>query len=230
MSEFYLVGGAVRDQLLNRPYKDLDYTVVGFDTYRGLVNHLIDEGYNVVHEYEDKYTVRAQSPEGDWNDYVWARRDAEYVDGVLYRVEAGSLYDDLARRDFTVNAMARNCDSGELIDLFQGQYDLERRVIRSVGDPVERFLEDPRRLTRAIRFSVQLGFSIAGETKDAFFNKNVLELFGKPKFTDKIKEELNKALRIDTYATLQLLHQLPMLLEIITDVHDIFFITSNKER
>lgn len=93
------------------------------------------------------------------------------------------LYDDLSRRDFTINAMAINLRTAELIDKFEGQKDLQDRTIRAVGKPEERFKEDPSRILRGIRFAVQLGFKIEKKTIKAM---------------KKIAGEIRKPLKIKT--------------------------------
>ena len=94
--------------------------------------------------------------------------DGEYEDGRHPKevTFTASLEEDLKRRDFTINAMAYN-PSGGLVDLFGGLEDIDRKIIRCVGDPLERFTEDALRIMRAVRFSAQLGFSIEEETRKA---------------------------------------------------------------
>ena len=96
------------------------------------------------------------------------RVDGEYEDGRHPKevTFTACLEEDLKRRDFTINAMAYNPRKG-LVDLFEGQKDLENKVIRCVGDPLERFTEDALRIMRAVRFSAQLGFSLEEETRKA---------------------------------------------------------------
>ena len=95
------------------------------------------------------------------------RVDGEYEDGRHPKevTFTASLEEDLKRRDFTINAMAYNPKKG-LVDLFGGQEDLEKKVIRCVGDPLERFTEDALRIMRAVRFSAQLGFSLEENTRN----------------------------------------------------------------
>ena len=103
----------------------------------------------------------------DWDITTSAK--PEQVKALFHRtVDTGiaCLEEDLKRRDFTINAMAYNPRKG-LVDLFEGQKDLENKVIRCVGDPLERFTEDALRIMRAVRFSAQLGFSLEEETRKA---------------------------------------------------------------
>lgn len=96
------------------------------------------------------------------------RIDGEYEDSRHPKnVEfTSNLGEDLKRRDFTINAMAYNYSQG-IVDMFDGKGDIERKIIRCVGNPEERFTEDALRMLRAVRFSAQLGYEIAEETADA---------------------------------------------------------------
>jgi poly(A) polymerase len=162
----YLVGGPVRDQLLGRPTHDLDFATdaVPDETRRALQA----AGPDAIYAVGEKFgTIGANF--GDTNVEITTFRGETYQPGsrkpeVRYGL---TLEDDLARRDFTINAMARDLTTGAVIDPFGGRRDLEARLIRAVGDPAERFAEDPLRLLRAIRFAAQLGFSIESGTRDA---------------------------------------------------------------
>ena len=169
MPEFYQVGGCVRDEQLGFQSKDIDYVVTGFSSYENLGKFLTSQGYRIVDRYEEKYTYRAQAPNGEWADFVFARKDGKYVNGDMLSCAPGSLDDDLARRDFTINAIAKN-DVGQLYDPHNGLRDLENRVLRCVGDPKLRFTEDPRRLTRGIRFMVKYGLTMEKETLLCYSN------------------------------------------------------------
>ena len=119
-----------------------------------------------VHEFS-----RFQRPDEETGNKSAAFRyrvDGEYEDGRHPKevTFTASLEEDLKRRDFTINAMAYN-PSGGLVDLFGGLEDIDRKIIRCVGDPLERFTEDALRIMRAVRFSAQLGFSIEEETRKA---------------------------------------------------------------
>lgn len=164
--ELYLVGGSVRDMLLGRDLGDLDFTTD-------------------AHPPEVKRLMRAAQPEtiytmGERFGTIGAIFDGRHVEITTYRSEqyqphsrkpqvefGASLEGDLSRRDFTINAMALDIQSGRVVDAFDGERDLQRRLIRAVGRADERFGEDPLRMLRAVRFAVQLGFTIESATAEA---------------------------------------------------------------
>ena len=153
----YQVGGSIRDELLGRPPHDLDYVVVARDC-EALADTLRGSGYEVVHLDRRFGVARARAPGGRVSDFALARRDGCYRDHRHPEsVEATSILEDLGRRDFTVNAMARCTVTGELLDPYGGRADLEASVLRCVGDPLVRLGEDPLRVLRAIRFMVSHG-------------------------------------------------------------------------
>ncbi len=156
--EAYAVGGCVRDLFLGKEPTDWDITTSAKpEEVKALFHHTIDTG--LAH---GTVTVMWDHVGYEVTTY---RIDGEYEDGRHPKqVEFTSqLSADLARRDFTINAMAYN-DKDGLVDLFGGQEDLERGLIRCVGNPEERFSEDALRMLRALRFSAQLGFSIDENT------------------------------------------------------------------
>ena len=119
-------------------------------------------------------------------------------------MEPGTLEDDLRRRDFTINAMAQN-DEGEILDPFFGKVDLYDGIIRTVGDPYERFSEDRLRILRALRFSITLGFRIESRTNSAILDiaETVDPLRGVSE--ERIREELGKMFAVDSIAAFRLL-------------------------
>ena len=159
--EGYAVGGCVRDTLLGRNPQDWDITTSARpEQVKELFSHTIDTGIQhgtvtVMLDHEG-YEVTTYRIDG-------AYEDARHPKEVTF---TANLIEDLKRRDFTINAMAYNEAAG-LVDAFDGIGDLKRKVIRCVGDPMERFSEDALRMLRAVRFAAQLGFEIAPDTKDA---------------------------------------------------------------
>lgn len=159
--EAYAVGGCVRDSLLGRTPGDWDVTTsAGPLQVKEVFRHTVDTGIR-----HGTVTVMLDHEGFEVTTY---RIDGTYEDGRHPRevTFTASLTEDLRRRDFTVNAMAYNDGSG-LVDVFGGMKDLDRSIIRCVGEAAERFGEDALRMLRAVRFSAQLGFSIAGGTKAA---------------------------------------------------------------
>ena len=161
--EIFLVGGSVRDRLLGRPFEDLDLTTNARppDIKRLLKQAKPDGLYEVGAKFG---TIGAIF--GDMGVEVTTYRREWYpTDARQPEVEFGDdLRQDLARRDFTVNAIAQNISTGAIIDMFRGVADLARRTIRAVGEPAERFTEDPLRMLRAVRLAVQLDFDLDEKT------------------------------------------------------------------
>ncbi|MDY3919270.1 MAG: HD domain-containing protein [Candidatus Limivivens sp.] len=159
--EAFAVGGCVRDCILGRTPNDWDITTSALpEQTKGLFKKTIDTGIQ-----HGTITVML---DGEGYEVTTYRIDGEYEDcrhpkEVLF---TENLREDLKRRDFTINAMAYN-DRVGLVDEFGGIGDLENGIVRCVGEAGERFTEDALRVLRAVRFSAQLGFAIAGETKEA---------------------------------------------------------------
>ena len=155
------VGGCVRDTLLDRPIHDWDIASQALpeDVLR-LFPHCVSTGIR-----HGTVTVLLDGVSAEVTTYRLdgAYHDGRHPDGVRF---VRSLAEDLARRDFTINAMAMD-ESGAVTDLFGGREDLSRRVIRCVGDPETRFREDALRMLRAYRFAAQLGFSLDAQTQAA---------------------------------------------------------------
>lgn len=159
--EAYAVGGCVRDTLLGREPEDWDITTSARpEQVKSLFRRTIDTGIQ-----HGTVTVMIERTGYEITTY---RIDGEYEDGRHPKqVEfTSNLLEDLRRRDFTINAMAYSHTSG-IVDAFGGMEDLERHVIRCVGDAMERFTEDALRILRAVRFSAQLDFEIEAGTMGA---------------------------------------------------------------
>ena len=157
--EAYVVGGCVRDSVLGRNPSDWDITTSASPyQVKELFARTIDTGlqHGTVTVMIDKegYEITTYRVDGDYED-------GRHPKQVTF---TSSLEEDLKRRDFTINAMAYHPREG-LVDLFHGMEDMENRIIRCVGDPMERFHEDALRIMRAVRFSAQLGFEIEEQTR-----------------------------------------------------------------
>lgn len=157
----YAVGGCVRDTLLGRTPQDWDITTSARpEIVKSLFCHTIDTGiqHGTVTVMLDHvgYEVTTYRIDGEYED---SRHPKEVI-------FTGNLVEDLKRRDFTINAMAYNDESG-LVDAFDGEKDLAAGIIRCVGKPHDRFGEDALRMLRAVRFAAQLGFTIEPDTLTA---------------------------------------------------------------
>lgn len=218
---FFEVGGFVRDALIGVPSKDRDCSVVienapadltveaGFSLLR---DHLVAEGFRIFVETPEHATIRALPPvRGDLTaDFVLARKDGPSSDGRRPDfVTIGTLADDLDRRDFTVNALARDCVTGELHDRHNGVGDLEARILRFVGDPMDRIREDGLRIMRALRFHVTRGFAFAPDVVDALHDPSVPALLARVSDERREAELRSMFSRADTVEVLGLFASLP---------------------
>ncbi len=188
--QIYLVGGVVRDLLLQRDHQDWDLTTSA--TPEQMLTLLQDlSGFEGEPFYNNQFGTVGLPFEDGVIQITTMRKEGVYKDSrhpeEVFWTE--KIEEDLARRDFTVNAMALNKDI--LIDPFAGQDDLEHKVIKAVGDPNKRFEEDALRLLRAVRFASQLGFMIESSTWQAIIqNKQLLEHIS----WERIRDELLKIL------------------------------------
>ncbi len=166
--QLYLVGGSVRDGLLGLSVKDADYVVTGIK-FSSLKSNL--ETWAQVNVVGASFGVLKVSSQGSTIDVALPR--TERSTGIHHRdfeVSFDSslpIQADLARRDFTVNAMALRLSDNVLIDPFGGQSDLEQKILKAVGNPFDRFTEDPLRMLRLARFVAKLGFTVETQTKKA---------------------------------------------------------------
>lgn len=232
--KFYEVGGKIRDELLGLKSKDVDYVAVPspkllkelndlntldmleeiesdmtFVVFNALQQHLEQEGFEIFLVTPECYTIRAKFPAGykyqGVADFVMARKEVGYIPGTRTPiVEPGDLLDDLSRRDFTVNAMAKDPDTGEIIDYFGGMRDLENKVLKTPLDPQITFDDDPLRILRCIRFSVTKGFEIPRKLKGLIHNysyNNNMKVVSE----ERIREELLKCFKYDTPKTISIL-------------------------
>ena len=159
--EAYAVGGCIRDMILGRTPDDWDITTSAKpEQVKALFGRIIDTGiqHGTVTVMLDKegFEVTTYRIDGEYED---SRHPKEVT-------FTANLLEDLKRRDFTINAMAYN-DKAGLVDAFEGLGDMERKVVRCVGDPMQRFGEDALRMMRAVRFSAQLGYEIETGTLEA---------------------------------------------------------------
>ena len=158
--QIYIVGGAVRDLLLGKDVKDWDFTT---DAKPEQILKLFPEGF-----YDNKFGTVGITVGNSIFEVTTMRKEGVYED-FRHPKEVSwtdKIEEDLARRDFTMNAVAIPY-KGEMVDPFNGCKDIEQKIVRAVGDPNKRFEEDALRLMRAIRFSAQLNFDIENNTFEA---------------------------------------------------------------
>jgi len=195
--ETFLVGGYVRDLLLDRPSKDMDILCVGngIQLAKEVAKKL---GKSVPVTVFKNYGTAQIKHSGVEIEFVGARKESYRKDSRKPLVESGSLQDDLNRRDFTINTLAvslNQSDYGVMMDVFDGQVDLKNRLIRTPLEPDKTFSDDPLRMMRAIRFATQLSFDIEPDTFESISrNSERLTIVSMERITD----ELNKIILSDT--------------------------------
>jgi len=203
MIKYYMVGGAVRDKILGidpKYIKDIDYSVEA-PSYEAMKTELLKRGLEMFPIKEDYMTIRGKL-NGVAADFVLCRKDGHYSDGRRPdTVEIGTLYDDLARRDFTMNAIAIDSETGEYIDLFNGREDIANKLIRCVGS-ADRLREDSLRMIRALRFKVTKGFYLHEDVVDCIESdfkllRNVSR--------ERIYEEMNRMFAVSSIETFKLM-------------------------
>jgi tRNA nucleotidyltransferase (CCA-adding enzyme) len=195
-AELVVVGGAVRDELLGRPHADWDLATALMP--QEVMERARKAGLKVIPTGLQHGTVTVLLEERPV-EVTTFRGDGDYLDGrrpESVRLGVG-LLEDLSRRDFTINAMAQavgggDVGGGELVDPFGGRADLEARLIRAVGDPLQRFNEDGLRCLRACRFAAQLGFDVEPDTLAAIPRR--LDV-AKKVASERVFTELDKLLR-----------------------------------
>ncbi len=223
--EAFLVGGCVRDLLLNRKPQDWDITTNAMpEQILALFNKTFYENsYGTVGVVNEDVTdktlkiieITPYRKEGKYSDN-------RHPDVVLF---CDSIYEDLARRDFTINAMAMN-NKGEVIDPHKGQKDLSLKEIKCVGDPDLRFEEDALRILRAIRFSAQLRFMINTATEKSILKKGeLLKNISK----ERIRDEFIKVISCEIPSMgLSLFKQLKIMSYILPELEESYDIRQNK--
>jgi len=217
-AEIYIVGGAVRDLMLGREVKDWDFTT------------------NLTPEEMKKLFPKNSFYNNNFGTLSIVEKDGEIFEVTTFRTERGysdgrhpdevkwgkTLDEDLERRDFTINAIALNFQFSksnfQIIDLFGGQNDLENKIVRTVGNPDERFNEDALRLMRAVRIAGQIGFNIEEKTLESIQKnaKLINNIAG-----ERVRDELFKMLLSPTPSKgIELLQQSGLLAEIMPELVD----------
>ncbi|HOW26561.1 MAG TPA: HD domain-containing protein [Bacteroidales bacterium] len=195
----FVIGGFVRDILLNRPSKDVDIVVLGsgIELAERITRMLGGKVQLSVYRNFGTALITWRENGESWQiEFVGARKESYRLDSRKPLVENGTLEDDQNRRDFTVNALSISLnqqDYGRLIDPFGGLKDLDRKILRTPLDPDVTFSDDPLRMMRAIRFASQLDFTIDPETYSAIpRNKDRLHIVS----MERIMDEFNKIIMV----------------------------------
>jgi tRNA nucleotidyltransferase (CCA-adding enzyme) len=212
---FLRVGGIVRDRILGVKSKDEDFVVMGCRSFEDMIDAVISRGGRIFEgtERPEFGVVRGLLPEIGAADFALPRDDGFSSDG--RRPDSVTIHDDLirdlARRDFTVNAMAEDED-GNLIDPFGGRDDLALKVLRFVGDAKDRLAEDRLRAFRGVRFEVTKGLMMTFDTTQAIaaLRSEDFEAVS----TERIREELLRAFAHNTKTALIVLTRFPNLLDL----------------
>lgn len=204
-AKFYMVGGAVRDKIMGLIPKDFDFSVEAY-SYAVMKDAILARGGEIFLETEKFLTIRAKVPGLGAADYVLCRKDGAYTDGRRpSEVIPGMIYDDLARRDFTMNAIAIDIESPAqtILDPFNGHSDIANKIIRCVGDPIARFNEDGLRMFRALRFHITKGFALERNIVPCLENSNFFEPRLAGVSLDRIRDEIIRCFKHDTLVTLE---------------------------
>ena len=225
--KLYKVGGWVRDKLLGVQSKDLDYAVEA-PSYEAMRAYVAERG-TIFFEKPEYLTIRGKI-NGEDVDFVLCRKDGDYSDGRRPdSVQPGTIYDDLARRDFTMNAIALG-ENGIYIDPYNGRLDIEDRVISCVGKAEDRFNEDALRILRAFRFSVTKNFNMDWKTESLIREEAMINMLSSVS-EERIREELQKCFSFDTLDTIGKLNKFPVLRDwIFTNTNLWLEVTAKKKK
>lgn len=213
--KIYLVGGAVRDELLGVPSKDKDYVMLA-PSFQAMRDDLLAQECQIFVEKPEYLTIRCKHPILGCIDVACARQDGVYQDGRRPdSVEiADNLEQDLARRDFTCNAIAKSVEHGRLLDPFKGEEDITNCLLRAVRDATTRLSEDRLRAFRAVRFAVTKKFRIDRDLWEAVNRLTPMQFDAVS--TERIREELFKAFRADPERSFTLLlKDFPVLWDVV---------------
>ena len=218
--KLFIVGGYVRDKFLGVKSKDVDFAVEA-SSYQEMRDELLQQGFKIWLENPEFFTLRAHIPKKHWAseyckdaDFVLCRKDGIYSDGRRPdSVEVGNIFDDLKRRDFSMNAIAIDED-GKTIDPHNGVRDIQLATIRFVGEPDERIKEDGLRVIRAIRFAICKEMRLSPLTKSSIATPwAAIQLNRVSK--ERIRDEANKMFAHDSFNSVRLLGEFPAIESIV---------------
>ncbi|MEJ5244370.1 MAG: CCA tRNA nucleotidyltransferase [Bacteroidota bacterium] len=190
--EVYTVGGYVRDVLLNRKRKDIDFTVVGDSI---AFSKFVGEKLKREPIVFERFRTAMIPYRGYQLEFVGTRKEEYLPNSRKPIVSIGTLEDDLKRRDFTINALAANLSKerfGEVIDLFNGLYDLKNKILRTPLDPFTTYSDDPLRMMRAARFAAQLEFQLHQSSVEAIIQMaDRIKIISQERITDEFLKILS---------------------------------------
>lgn len=210
------VGGSIRNELLGRPAADRDFSVLA-PSYKAMREYLLSKGATIFQERPQFVAIRAKLPDLGAVDFTLARKESFYTDGRHPDAvsPADTIEDDCARRDFSMNAIAREVGTTTLIDPFNGQDAIRRRQIESIGRAEDRFREDTLRIIRSFRFSCQLGFDISSEIVETIMRFQVSDF--KAVSSERLQIELMKAFESNTPMALHLMFKFSHLIGLFAE-------------
>lgn len=224
--EVFIVGGAVRDELLGIESKDIDFLIRGL-TYKEIEESIFHLGRVFDQEIGGKVsTLKAVINEEEFDIAIprvgEKSTGSGHGDFEITLNPHASIEEDLSRRDFTFNALAKDVDGG-IVDKFGGLQDIEDKLVRAVGNPVERFREDPLRMLRALQFAVRLDFEIEEQTAQAIKEmKHLLPTVSNERIFMEFEKAWTKG-KADNFKFIDLLDELEIGKELFGDDFDPMF-------
>lgn len=219
--EAFVIGGFVRDKILGRACKDLDFTCIGDGIELARKTSELLKNKNEIIVYRNFGTAMIKS-KGFILEFVGARKESYNFNSRKPIVSAGTIEDDISRRDFTINTLSvnlKNISTGIVFDPYDGLEDLQNKIIRTPLNPDITFSDDPLRMMRAIRFATQLGFNIEAKTSEAIkTNSERLKIVS----NERISDELNKTILAKNPGYgLKLMHECGLLSIILPELEEL---------
>lgn len=203
MYKIYQVGGSVRDELIGNSPKDIDYLIVynesvpANEAFEQLQTQLKDDGHAIFAVVADRWTIRTKFPRGHPQSKLIADFQLAVADGYTT-----TLADNLRDRDFTINAMAKDIESGKIIDLFNGVHDLENRKLACPVSAEYSFSSDPIRLIRALRFGWIDGYDMDNGDIWIGISRMDVNIFYSIDL-DRLRRELQRMFKENTAASIE---------------------------
>jgi tRNA nucleotidyltransferase (CCA-adding enzyme) len=211
MPRVFEIGGCVRDKIIGVKPNDIDY-VVETESFEELKKYAETKGKILV-EHPEFNTLKVKINK-EVIDFTLCRKDIYNEKNEMIGTEpVGNITNDVSRRDFTMNAMAINVETGEFLDLYNGKQDILDEIIRTVGIAEHRFNEDPNRLLRAIRFSITKKMKLSNEIITCLHNPTLINKLHTVS-EERIEKELMEMFKTNTLKTIELLNEFPLLTKV----------------